>query len=553
MKKYFTIKIVLLSLILGFIQFTPLSAQAGANDFFNALIARPDVLRGPFKIGTTTYTVPRAWSFRPDPNITDPTSPYWRDQLNPDNLTLPIGAKKGYAASKSPARWGQRSYAAYQSNAATCTTDGKTFWNTCDSNPERQDAMKVMFPPFVPTSTTALASAIDATTTSIPVTVPGGFGYNQAFRVCNEVMVSTRAHTTTETLISVSRGQFGTTAAPCGINSPIYKGTLDSPMHFDMPINTKPGTHNYLYTWDYYFASSFVGLANDYKAIYMYSGSPSFAGNSWLLPEYLMGGARAEYRPAGYNETDYIGVAAFRKTTGIPCFPTYCPNGLYSELPTGVNIDFAGPPVTVTGSFPQPSTPFGYKHNKWIRIFMEIEQRTDDWDYVTIWLTDEDPTTPVVKVWNRLPFALPDGKLAASDGTPDNIDRLDITWDTSANGVQRGPSCNLATYVIGDYNDPNCVHTLYFKNFVVLEDPTDIDTLVQNKPGASTVIMPPPPPPTTTTLVGDLNGDRVVNSVDWSIMNTHWFTSYTPADLNGDGLVNSIDWSLMNPNWLRTI
>ena len=57
---------------------------------------------------------------------------------------------------------------------------------------------------------------------------------------------------------------------------------------------------------------------------------------------------------------------------------------------------------------------------------------------------------------------------------------------------------------------------------------------------------------TTTTLQGDLNNDGIVNSLDWSIMNSKWFTSDSTADINKDGIVNSLDWSIMNANWFKT-
>ncbi len=53
-------------------------------------------------------------------------------------------------------------------------------------------------------------------------------------------------------------------------------------------------------------------------------------------------------------------------------------------------------------------------------------------------------------------------------------------------------------------------------------------------------------------LTGDINGDNIVNSVDFSSLNTNWFTSNAGSDLNGDGLVNSIDFSFMNSHWLAT-
>src|SRR3990167_902994 len=64
--------------------------------------------------------------------------------------------------------------------------------------------------------------------------------------------------------------------------------------------------------------------------------------------------------------------------------------------------------------------------------------------------------------------------------------------------------------------------------------------------------VPPPPPPSPTPVVGDINLDRIVNSIDYSILNSDWFTSATRSDLNRDQIVNAIDYSLLNANWLRT-
>ncbi|MFZ2523234.1 MAG: PQQ-dependent sugar dehydrogenase [Minisyncoccia bacterium] len=74
-----------------------------------------------------------------------------------------------------------------------------------------------------------------------------------------------------------------------------------------------------------------------------------------------------------------------------------------------------------------------------------------------------------------------------------------------------------------------------------------------NTSGVSTIytatfkeIFPPTP------LPGDINLDHIVNSLDWSIMNSRWFTSDTTSDLNKDGVVNSLDFSLLNANWFKT-
>ncbi|MCR4322719.1 MAG: dockerin type I domain-containing protein, partial [Candidatus Azambacteria bacterium] len=52
--------------------------------------------------------------------------------------------------------------------------------------------------------------------------------------------------------------------------------------------------------------------------------------------------------------------------------------------------------------------------------------------------------------------------------------------------------------------------------------------------------------------VGDLNGDNIINSLDWSLMSGRWFSSDANADINSDGIVNSIDWSFLSKNWFQT-
>jgi len=50
---------------------------------------------------------------------------------------------------------------------------------------------------------------------------------------------------------------------------------------------------------------------------------------------------------------------------------------------------------------------------------------------------------------------------------------------------------------------------------------------------------------------GDFNNDGIINSFDWSYMNSNnrWLSSDSLADLNGDGVVNTIDYSFLNKNW----
>jgi chitodextrinase len=50
-------------------------------------------------------------------------------------------------------------------------------------------------------------------------------------------------------------------------------------------------------------------------------------------------------------------------------------------------------------------------------------------------------------------------------------------------------------------------------------------------------------------IVGDFNGDGLVNSIDLSLMTSAWNTSNAIYDLNHDGIVNSLDYAVMVQNW----
>jgi hypothetical protein len=63
-----------------------------------------------------------------------------------------------------------------------------------------------------------------------------------------------------------------------------------------------------------------------------------------------------------------------------------------------------------------------------------------------------------------------------------------------------------------------------------------------NISAAATIIFP-------SLLAGDIDGNNQVNSLDYGVMNTKWYTNDNLSDLNKDGLVNALDFSLLNKNW----
>jgi len=59
---------------------------------------------------------------------------------------------------------------------------------------------------------------------------------------------------------------------------------------------------------------------------------------------------------------------------------------------------------------------------------------------------------------------------------------------------------------------------------------------------SSTPVIPTP-------IIGDFNNDRLVNSLDFSLLVSAWNQNNASYDLNHDGIVNSLDYVIMVQNW----
>ena len=52
-------------------------------------------------------------------------------------------------------------------------------------------------------------------------------------------------------------------------------------------------------------------------------------------------------------------------------------------------------------------------------------------------------------------------------------------------------------------------------------------------------------------LAGDFNNDNIVNSVDYSSLNSNWNQNFAGTDINGDGIVNTIDFAILKNNFSK--
>ncbi len=133
------------------------------------------------------------------------------------------------------------------------------------------------------------------------------------------------------------------------------------------------------------------------------------------------------------------------------------------------------------------------------------------------------------------------------------IDALGHTWTIAYNWTLRDGAYSLPAN--GNLGGAQGSTYKIVSGIVHVLDPRDSTWYKWNEAGASFTKLTTTEPAcgVATILTGDLNGDKIVNSLDWSFMNSKWFTTDSTADLNHDGLVNAIDFSLLNANWFKTI
>ncbi|OGE74324.1 MAG: hypothetical protein A3I07_02625 [Candidatus Doudnabacteria bacterium RIFCSPLOWO2_02_FULL_42_9] len=129
---------------------------------------------------------------------------------------------------------------------------------------------------------------------------------------------------------------------------------------------------------------------------------------------------------------------------------------------------------------------------------------------------------------------------------------------SSRNSIIVGMTCyvySVATTIElnGFVSSNNTYYTDTPPNFVYLSNSSSHQQFILSvNTDSSSQIRPRNEFISPTVLVGDLNNDLIVNSIDYSILNSDWFTSNSRSDLNSDGLVNAIDYSLLNANWFKT-
>jgi len=324
---------------------SPTLTAADTNAYFDALITRAGFWKG--------------YSFRPKPGH-GADSPYFTNQLE-------YKRDGGYQQSSSAPR-----YVTYDDTV---------------------DAAKVVIPVWLqPNWSMVLGSAMNTTDTKLypsPWSSGTFSNLNKQIKIDGEIMVLTGVDPdgTSPRGIVVSRGQYGTKAAAHTAGSAMYVANNSLPHQVRVPLDTVDG-NTYVFTWDVLYSSSYVGTGLDGNKTFQFSSGDD---QIWWEVKTRMDGGSTVSKPAGFSRAVHVG--------GMDVRSYNSPGGLANWLLTdGSRL---GPGITNN----QPVTPmdstFLLYPNRWIRYWVVVDQRENDYDFIDVYASDEQ--TDPRQIYRRVP------------------------------------------------------------------------------------------------------------------------------------------------------
>ncbi|MGV3515460.1 Calx-beta domain-containing protein [Luteitalea sp.] len=379
---------------------------SGANGHFDTMIARADYVTG--------------LSFRPVPGEpklytsgihTGKVNPYFADQL----------VRKldgGYA----------------DDNVVPVSV---TYSPGTDTDTNAQDAGKAVIPAFeAPVDALGADLAIDSMTVNLGTNRQ--YDNGTAVKIGTEIIIVGSKPRATAT-VSCQRAQFGTTAQAHTAGTVARRSISSLPNQVRMSINTTAGQSYYI-EWDKFYTDSWlrkpgIGETADHwlknhKACQL--TSKSAAGTLWEESATRFTSSGNEPSPApGFDNTIHVAEADWRSYMDLSSdgeeFNPAAPNNL---------------PASITRRYPtRPMlTTFIIHPNRWTRWHIHIQQRIDDRDLMSVWLSDEE-TDPVQLFANRPVKAWQPGVVNGS------IKQWWLEMDTSDSELFRRDQRDFVCYV----------------------------------------------------------------------------------------------------------
>jgi hypothetical protein len=337
------------------------------------------------------------------------------------------------------------------------------------------DAAKVVIPAWVqPGWTMTLGRPMSASDTKFyPSTWATSFGtVDRQIKIDNEVMLITGVDPSTVSPrgVLVSRGAYGTMPTSHGTTSPVYGASNSLPTQVRVPLGTEDG-NTYIFTWDVMYTSSYVGtgLAGN-KTFQFSSGQDAI----WWEVKTRMDGGSDISKPAGFNRAVHVG--------GLDVRSYNRPGGDANWMLT--DGSYLGPGVTENQPVAPMQSTFLLYPNRWIRYWVVVEQRANDYDYIDVWAADE--LTAPRQIYKRIPAS------TFNKGTP-SINFFWLEFNDSQSRLPAGRTDDFADMVA------------YVRNFAALKNVSDVTPLLQRP-------VPGVLPGETSTAPGAPRNVRIVRS-----------------------------------------
>lgn len=335
-----------------------------------------------------------------------------------------------------------------------------TYEPATDPDPHRQDAAKVVIPAFAwnsrqPTLTAGVPTSSSGAVEFITMT-SGGYADGRALKIGPEIMTVVRltGEVSSET-VRVRRGQYGTAAVAHSVGTPVLASNNSLVNQVRLPLGTSDG-NSYLFTWDAYWTDSYLntGLIN-HKTFQFSSSKTGDSGTDmfWLEPN-------TNYETnehACWNDSTFAGVhvRSYNESLGGPADWTL------------TNGNVLGPGVTNRTPIEPKSGDFCQTVNTWTRFWVLIEQRANDYDYMDMWVADENQNP--IQIYRRVPLSV-----RTTGGTPNQIYSFWFEFNTSTDNHVRGNTRDLVAYI---------------RNFVVLRNVASPTSVLQ-RPGVNEPLPP---------------------------------------------------------------
>lgn len=324
------------------------------------------------------------------------------------------------------------------------------------------DAAKATIPEFFDSPSTTLANSLGSGDTVMTLaSAPGEFVTGVHVKIDNEVVLITSFD---GPVYGIKRAERGTAATSHTAGAGIKIGVNSIVNQLRVPLGTSDG-NTYFFVWDSLWTPSYLqansGL-DHYKSWQFESGN-----TIWFESRVRFNG--------GWGTS----ACPFNASTDIACldFRGYNITGGPSTWSLAT-ADYFGPIVTNHQPIEPLTGVFTVKPNRWTRHFVLIEQRANDYDYISAWAADEN--VGPVQLLNRVPASV------RTAITPNTITKFYWELDTSQDSI--------STRAVGSQL------VSYHRNFVALRNPGDPTPLLI-RPLAGTV---PPPAPAPLPVPGNL-------------------------------------------------